>query len=327
MIEVERRLRAAVAAKGGFVNAHAHYDRANTLPNGSMVSGVQPLKSKWSFINGLKQASTVDDYEARIRRAIVDVRSMGTTASMTFVDADDMAGDRALLAAEKIRDELREEFPLRLANHGYAGVLTDTGRQWFDRAAEVVDIIGGMPEKDAPHNDQHLDVLLSIAKRQNKLVHAHVDQLSSPTETETELLAKKTIEHGMEGKVWAVHSVSLAAHPEAYRKRVYQLLRDAGVGVIICPTAYLDGNGHQSDGQSSTYHPVAPIEELMAAGIPIALGTDNISDTYKPLATGDMWLELRFAIELGRMYDVDESTLVDLVTTNTRRAIGVPGAA
>ncbi|MFA4846538.1 MAG: amidohydrolase family protein [Patescibacteria group bacterium] len=321
MIAPEARLRAAVKAKGGFVNAHAHYDRANSLPDSSLESGAQPLKSKWSYIDGVKRASTVEDYEARIRQAVAEVRATGTTASMTFVDADDVAGDRALIAAAKVRDELGDEFPLRLANHGYAGVLTEAGRQWFDRAAEIVDIIGGMPEKDAPHNDKHLDVLLSIAKRRNRLVHAHVDQLGSASETETELLAIKTIEHGMEGKVWAVHSVSLAAHPEAYRKQVYKLLKDAGVGIIICPTAYLDER--RSEELMPHHNPIAPIEELIAEGIPVALGTDNISDTYKPLATGDMWLELRFAIELGRMYDVNESTLVDLATTNARRAIGI----
>lgn len=323
MIAAEELLRQKVAEKGGFVNAHAHFDRAHSLPDNSMASGSQPLKSKWTFINAVKAASTIEDYERRIRRAVNDVRSTGTTASMTFVDADDVAGDRALIAAAKVRNEVADEFPLRLANHGYAGVLTETGRQWFDRAAEIVDIIGGMPEKDAPHNDQHLDVLLTIAKRKHKLVHVHVDQLDSPRETETELVAKKTIEHGMEGRVWTVHSVSLAAHPEKYRKQVYDLLKQAGVGVIICPTAYVDGNGHQSEELMRPHSPIAPIRELLEAGIPVALGTDNISDTYKPLGNGDMWLELRFAIELGRMFDVDPDMLVDLATTNGRKALGL----
>lgn len=323
MIEVERQLRQKIAERGGFVNAHAHFDRAYTLPEHSMASGAQPLKSKWRFINGVKQASTVADYEARIRRAITDVRQSGTTASMSFIDADDVAGDRALIAAAKVRDELEDEFPFRLANQVYAGLLSDTGRQWLDRALEFVDIVGGMPEKDAPHNDRHLDVLMTMAKHHGKLVHVHVDQLNDARETETELVAKKTIEHGLEGRVWAVHSLSLAAHSEDYRKQVYQLLKDAGLGIIVCPTAYLDVR--RSETLQPFHLPIAPIEELIAFGIPVALGTDNISDTYKPLATGDMWLELRFAIELGRMYDVDQSTLVDLATTNGRTALGLPG--
>ena len=321
MITAEQELRTKVAAAGGFVNAHAHYDRAHTLD--SMAHGTQPLKEKWSFINELKRASSIESYRERITGAIDYVRSLGTTASMTFIDVDDAAGDRAIQAAVAVRAKFGGLFPLKLANQVYAGVLTHEGRSWLDRATEHVDIIGGMPEKDAPHNDKHLDVLLSTAKRTGKIVHVHIDQLNSPRETETELLAKKTIQHGMEGRVWGVHAISLAAHPEKYRRKVYRLLKDAGVGIVSCPTAYLDVR--RSEELMPFHTPIAPIEELLDFDIPVALGTDNISDTYKPLANGDMWLELRLAIELCRMYHVSVETLVDLVTVNGRKALGLEG--
>ena len=76
-----------------------------------------------------------------------------------------------------------------------------------------------------------------------------------------------------------------------------------------------------SDDYTQTRYPIVLVHTFLGFdrigpleywyGIPVALGTDNISDTYKPLANGDMWLELRLAIELCRMYHVSVETLVE----------------
>ena len=44
------------------------------------------------------------------------------------------------------------------------------------------------------------DIILSTAKRLNKMVHVHVDQFNESLEYETEELCAKTIEHVMQGK-------------------------------------------------------------------------------------------------------------------------------
>ena len=55
---------------------------------------------------------------------------------------------------------------------------------------------------------------MRIAKDQGKRLDVHVDQENNPFESETELLALKTIEHGLEGRVSAVHAISVAAKPK-----------------------------------------------------------------------------------------------------------------
>lgn len=324
MIDVEAKLRAAVAAKGGFVNAHAHLDRAFTLPSASLADAAMSLQEKWSFVDGVKRASSSAAYRARILKAVRLIRATGTTASASFVDLDEVAGDRALTAAVAVRERYRNTFPIRLVNQTLKGVLQPAARAWFDRATEQVDIIGGLPKRDAPREAQHLDVILTTAKRYRKLVHVHVDQFNRREERETELLAEKTIHYGMEGRVWAIHCISVAARPERDRRRVYRLLRDAGVGIIACPFVWIDTP--RSEEFQPFHNSIAPIDELLDEGIPVALGTDNIADLIKPLGTGDMWLELRLAIEACRLYDRPIDQLVDMVTTNGRKALGLEEA-
>ena len=74
--------------------------------------------------------------------------------------------------------------------------------------------MGGCLQRILAAKTEHLDILMSSAKEHGKLVHVHVDQFNSDEERETEQLARKTIEHGMQGKVSAIHCISLAAHPE-----------------------------------------------------------------------------------------------------------------
>lgn len=44
------------------------------------------------------------------------------------------------------------------------------------------------------------------------MCHVHVDQFNTPKEKETEQLCDKTIEHGMQGQVVAIHGISIGSH-------------------------------------------------------------------------------------------------------------------
>ena len=157
------------------------------------------------------------------------------------------------------------------------------------------------------------------AKTNGQRVHVHVDQLNSAKEKETELLARKTIQHGMEGKVTAVHSISLAAHPKAYREEVYKMALDAGLSFVSCPTAWIDHRRNET--MSVSHNAITPIDEMVPRGITVAIGSDNICDVYKPFSNGDMMTELRFLLESTHFYDIEK--LVEIATTNGKKVIGI----
>ena len=91
------------------------------------------------------------------------------------------------------------------------GVLDEESRKYFIKVCELADLVGGLPSKDRPLPEKHVDIIMSIAKDLNKKLDVHVDQENNPYENETEMLARKTIEHGLEGRVIAIHAISLGA--------------------------------------------------------------------------------------------------------------------
>jgi cytosine deaminase len=308
-----------IKSYGGWVNTHAHLDRAYTLTPENFQYTYSYLKEKWHLVDEIKKASTVDQIYARMVKATELLISQGAQAMGTFIDVDEKIEDKALKAAIKLRENYGKDIEIRFANQVLKGVIDPKARYWFDMSVEFVDIIGGLPAKDFGREDEHLDILLSTAKKFGKLVHVHVDQFNTDDERETEQLARKTIEHGMHGKVSAIHCISLAAHPKKYRAEVYKVMREADLIAISCPTAWIDHN--RTERLAPSHNSITPVDEMVPEGITVAFGTDNICDIYKPFSDGDLWTELRVMLEACHYYDIDQ--LARIATVNGLKALGI----
>ncbi len=307
-----------IAEAGGWVNVHTHLDRAYTITPHTLSLANASLQEKWSLVDDLKRQSTVDQMYDRMSFALDQQRQQGVQVVASFIDVDEVIGDKAILAAQKLREK-NSDIRLVFINQTLKGVLKPAALKWFVTGAEFADIIGGLPGKDRWFENEHIDMLLQTAKSMDKMVHIHVDQFNTATENETELLADKVIQHGLQGRVAAVHSVSLSAQRIQDRRRIYRKLREARVMMVVCPTAWIDAR--RSEELSVTHNAIAPVEELIEAGVVTAMGTDNIADIYKPFTDGDMWTELRFLLESCHYYQIDE--LVKIATINGRKVLGI----
>ncbi len=316
--DIKQHLLKMIEEAGGWVNTHAHLDRAYTIDLDSLQLGNEHLHQKWELVDEIKSTSTVDQIYDRMAFALEKQREQGVTALLSFIDVDPVIEDKAMKAAVRLR-EANSDMNLLFANQTLKGVLEKEAKRWFELGSEFADIIGGLPGKDAGHEEEHLDAILHKGKELGKMVHVHVDQLNTAQEEETELLIKKTKEHGMQGRVAAIHSVSLAAHPQEYRQKIISELAEEQIGVIVCPTAWIDSR--RSEELAPIHNAIAPVEELVAAEVPVGLGTDNIVDVYKPFTDGQMWMELRFLLETCHFYDLE--ALTKIATSGGRKVLGL----
>jgi len=95
--------------------------------------------------------------------------------------------------------------------------------------------------------------------------------------------------------------------------------RDAGLSFISCPSAWIDAKRNET--MTPTHNAITPIDEMIPEGLIVAIGTDNISDVYKPFCNGDMMTELRMLLEATHFYDIEE--LVKVATANGRHVLGL----
>ena len=312
------KLQNDIMKSGGFVNAHAHLDRANTANYFTFKEQHEFLKEKWKLVDLIKSNTSKEKYKARMHEALDSQVRMGVSTVMSFIDIDNVVGEKAIDAACEVKEE-RKDIRLLTACQTLKGVINPRIQTIIIENIEKFDIIGSLPSADRDPNSHHLDIVMGWAKEYGKRLHVHVDQLNTPEERETELLSRKTMQYGLEGQVTAVHGISIASHKKSYREEVYKMCNDAGVSFITCPSAWIDHPRRED--LVPSHNAVTPVDELLEWDLTVAIGSDNIHDIYKPYCDGNMMFELRLLLESCKIY-VPE-VLLDIATTNGKKVLGV----
>jgi cytosine deaminase len=114
----------------------------------------------------------------------------------------------------------------------------------------------------------------------------HTDETLDAASTGLAELAART-RHWPAGVIRSAgHCVSLSMQDAETRARTLAAVAEAGVSIITNPLTNLYLQGWQ--------HPVAtprgipPLREILAAGITLAAGGDNVQDPFNPLGNADM---------------------------------------
>ncbi|MFH2104823.1 MAG: amidohydrolase family protein [Parcubacteria group bacterium] len=316
--DLRSQFQEAVKAKGGWVNAHGHFDKSYFISKKSLAQSMVTMETKWRMSDDIKKNSTQAEVEERIRRVLDSLIEQGAQAAMSFIDAYDVVGHKNIDAANKVKEEYKDKIKLYTAPQPLGGLNDKKARDLYEEIAAKTDFVGGLPSFDRPDDDKHYDHLFSIAKNLGKRVHVHIDQENNPHERDTEKLIKYTKKHGYEGKVTAIHVLSVSAQPKEYRQKIYQQMVGLGMNVIVCPTNVI--NMTQLDQYTAPIHnSIANVPEMLDAGLLVALGTDDIADFYNPFCDADMWIELRALADACRYFDFDK--LLDIATVNGRKIL------
>jgi adenosine deaminase len=289
---------------GGFACYHAHFDKAYLISMDNLRLSMVDMQKKWALYKHLKENYTFDDLFERISRGVEKMIAQGVTYCRTLVDADSIVKTLPVEAALEVKKKYKDRIKFEIGVQPLQGVLDEESRKYFIKACELADLVGGLPSKDRPTPEKHLDIIMSIAKDMNKRLDVHVDQENNPLEIETELLARKTIEHGLEGRVSGVHAISVAAKPVHEQERILSIVKDAGVNIIVCPSAALSMK--QLEMNAPLHNSIAPVARMLEMGVNVYLGVDNVYDLFMPLVDGDMWFECRVLMEACRFYNIQK---------------------
>jgi cytosine deaminase len=122
-------------------------------------------------------------------------------------------------------------------------------------------------------------------------------------------MAAEAVKRGWQGRALAHHARAMALYSESEVESVTRLLKKAGVSLVTDP-------------HTGPLH--APVKELLAGGVNVCLGQDDISDSYYPFGRNNL-LEVGFlAAHLLWMTTRPEmETLYDMVTTRAAQAIRI----
>jgi cytosine/creatinine deaminase len=315
-----------IDARGGlvtpsYVNPHLHLCKVWTLPmmaeealKAYREPGMADSASAIDLASKAKETYDASWIVPNARRAVALAALYGNLHIRAFADVDRKArleGVRALLA---VRDEFRGIVDLQVVAFAQDGIVREPGAdRLMAEAMEMgADVVGGIPwiEPGEAAAREHIRVCFDLAQRYDKDVSMLLDDVGDPAMRTLEIMASEAINRGWQGRALAHHCRAMALYPPAVFGPMVDLLRSARVSVV-------------SDPHTGPLH--ARVKELLAAGINVCLGQDDISDAYYPFGRNNM-LEVAFlaAHLLGMTARTEIETLYDMVTSAAARAINIP---
>lgn len=170
-----------------------------------------------------------------------------------------------------------------------------------------VDIVGGIPHKEATREDgiEHVKTMVDIAERYDRPLDPHIDESDDPHSRFTGVMAGEVEARGFDNPVTASHLTAMHSYPNTYADKLRELIARNDISVITNPTTNAELQGRRDDYPRRRGH--TRVDELLEAGVTVGIGQDNMVDKYHPYGDCDPLGEALFLAHFGHLtswYDV-----------------------
>ncbi|MEX4009047.1 amidohydrolase family protein [Neoaquamicrobium sediminum] len=308
-----------------FVEPHCHLDKCFTIERldfagGSLLDAITAQsadKANWTY----------GDLRGRAERGIREMVAAGTRMVRTHVDWEvDMRDPDRLPLAWRVIGDLAEEWRgritiqraalLPIASMADAGYSQAVGRVIAQSGGALGAFVFDQPERAAGiHN------MFSVAARHGLALDFHVDEGLSPELDGLELIAREAARTAHAEPVLCGHACNLAVIEQDVRKQRIELTARAGLSVVALPSSnlYLQDRDRTIPRERG----LTAVSELLAAGVNVAFGTDNVQDAFCPVGIHDPKRTLAMGV-LAAHLPPPLGDRLPLVMQNAAKALGQP---
>ena len=316
---------AEIDARGGlatesFVNPHLHLCKVYTL----FMTDDEAARAYHGA--GMRQAMSAIELAARVkanyderwiiknvRRALALAAQYGTTHVRALADVDGKARLEGVKALLRARAEFKGVVEVQVVAFAQDGLAREPGAAELMREAMALgaDVVGGIPwiERTAADSAAHIAFCFDLAREFDRDVSMLVDDAGDANLRTLELMAAEALRRGWQGRALAHHARAMFLYDNSYFEKLSSRMREARLSLVANP-------------HTGPLH--ARVKELLAGGVNVCLGQDDISDSYYPFGRNNM-LEVAFlaAHLLWMTTRAEMETLYDMITTRAACAINI----
>ncbi|UJW85055.1 cytosine deaminase [Devosia sp. SL43] len=271
-----------------FVDLHTHLDKGHIWPRKQNPDGTW-LGALMAVLDDRSANWAAADVERRMDFSLRCAYAHGTAAIRTHLDMAPPQHEITWDVFEAMRERWAGRVELQAAGLMGPDTILDPAalRAIATRAKPAGGILGGSTAVH-PENRTIMRRLVEMAGELGLDIDLHTDESPDPAANALESLAEAVIETGFTGKVTAGHCCSLAVQSDGVAKRVIDKVARAGVAVVSLPMCnmYLQDRDNTSGIRTPRWRGVTLLNELKAAGVPVAIASDNTRDPF--YAYGDL---------------------------------------
>ncbi len=306
----------------GFVDMHTHIDKGHTWPRASNPDGTHG--TALAAVKADREANwSAEEVAARAGFSLRCAYAHGTVALRTHLDS---LGDQ-LDISWPVFKTLRAEWAGRITLQAAALVpLAAYGTPFCERMADVVAEAGGLLGGSGalePDAAALIRRVFDLAVDRNLDIDLHVDETGDPAAHTLRLIAQEAIRRRYAGRVTCGHCCSLAVQDPAEARETVALVAEAGLTVVSLPMVNLYLQGRRASG-TPTWRGVTLLHELRAAGVRVAVASDNTRDPFYGFGDLDMAEVFREAVRIGHL-DMPVGDWPAAAASSPAAAMRVPG--
>lgn len=270
-----------------YVEPHVHLDSVLTAgeprwnESGTLWEGI----ACWSERKPMLTRQDVIDRVSEVLRWYV---ANGVLYVRSHVDVTD-PGFVALDALVELRTNVRNVLDLQLVAFPQEGICSFPGGEGLieEAARRGVDAIGAIPHYEDTREDgvRSLELAVGVAARHGLLVDVHCDEIDDEQSRFSEVLATQALRTGLFDRVTASHTTAMGSYNPAYSYKLQRVLLRSKVNLLCNPLVNLHLQG-RFDGYPKR-RGLTQVKEMLAAGVNVAFGHDDVMDPWYPLGTAD----------------------------------------
>jgi cytosine/creatinine deaminase len=304
----------------GFIESHIHPDKAFVADRTSGLRHGGPIPQV--LVAELKKQFTVQDIYERARRVMLLAIRHGCTTMRAHVEIDAYVELRGVEALQRLQAELAGVLELQLIAFAQEGIFHDEVTQALLREGlrMGLPVLGGCPYMDKDQR-RHIDWFFDTAEAAGVRLDFHADSGDDPSRLTCDYIAEQTMARGLQGRVTLGHLCTLDVVEPEPRARIIDRLRQAGIHVISLPATELHVKGRA---ETHAWRGVTRLEELRAAGVNVAISTNNIVNPFTPYGHPDLLRQALITAMAAHLGNLDQMAwLLDLITVNPAQALGL----
>lgn len=255
-----------------FADPHVHLDK--TFSTTRNPSGT--LREAIAVWRDYKASLDKADYLRRGAMALERAYRHGIRAMRTHVDVS----PKTLVPMEAIlelREQWRERIAIQIVALGSPGISRAETNAVRAAMSIGADGVGGCPALvDEP--EALISAALQLAEEKGQFVDLHVDETTDPEMLILELLSERARQH--DGVcITAGHCCSLAFCEEERFRAIAEKVANSQISIVTLPSCNLVLQGRS---MRPAPRAVTPVKELLAMGVSVAAGSDNVRDPFNP---------------------------------------------
>ncbi len=280
-----------------FADMHTHIDKGHIWDRTPNPTG--DFDGALNAVRADREASwSAQDVETRMDFSLRCAHAHGTRLLRTHLDS--LAPQHRI--SFEVFDDMRARWKGRVDLQAACLFPLDwTADEAYFRdlvavTAQYGGLLGGVTFP-GPDCVQQLDALFHAASENGLDIDLHVDETQDADVLTLLEVANAAIRNGFEGAVTVGHCCSLSRQADDTAMRVIDRVAEAGLSVVSLPMCnmYLQD---RHDGRTPKSRGVTLFHELTAAGVPVAVASDNTRDPFYAYGDLDMVEVFREAVRI-----------------------------